>query len=98
MDRSLNVATPPTAGAVTVPASVPPPGLVPRVSVTLTALLTRLPPRSSTETWRAGESVAPAVALPGGWTMKDIRLGGPIRTLKGTVVIGANPGALARRT
>ncbi|HEX2094434.1 MAG TPA: hypothetical protein VHG28_18665, partial [Longimicrobiaceae bacterium] len=62
----LNVATPLTAATAAVPASVPPEGLFPIVSVTLSvALVTVLPCASWITTWIAGVIAAPAVAFDG---------------------------------
>src|SRR5512140_1124920 len=67
MDRSENVATPPSADTVVVPDSVPPPGLVPMATVMLAVeLVTVLPKGSCTVTRTAGERFTPAVALLGG--------------------------------
>src|SRR5689334_8087591 len=66
MDRLENVATPPCADTVVVPASVPPPGLVPIATVMLAVeLVTVFPNASCTATCTAGLIAAPAVALVG---------------------------------
>src|SRR3954464_10334113 len=66
MDRLENVATPPTADTVTVPDSVPPPGLKPMDTVMLALeLVTVLPNVSCTATCTAGLSADPAVVLVG---------------------------------
>src|SRR3954464_15523303 len=66
MDRLENVATPPTADTVTVPDSVPPPGLVPMATVMLALeLVTVLPNVSCTATCTAGLIAAPAVVVVG---------------------------------
>src|SRR3954468_4696614 len=66
MDRLENVATPLTADTVVVPDSVPPPGLVPIVAVTLAVeLVTVFPNVSCTVTCTAGAIATPAVALLG---------------------------------
>src|SRR6266571_529962 len=62
MLRSENVATPLTALRLSVPASAPPPGLVPIATVMrVVALVTVLPKASWTATWTAGLIAAPAV-------------------------------------
>src|SRR5512140_3064900 len=69
MDRSENVATPPSADTVVVPDSVPPPGLVPMATVMLAVeLVTVFPDASCTVTCTAGEIATPAVAF-NGWTL-----------------------------
>src|SRR5437868_4780772 len=66
MERVENVATPPTAGAVEVPDSVPPPGLVPIATVMLAVEpVTVLLNASCTVTCTAGAIATPATALAG---------------------------------
>src|SRR5262245_53957023 len=66
MERLEKVATPATAVAVVVPDSVPPPGLLPRATVTLAVeLVTVFPNASCTATCTAGLIAAPAVAFAG---------------------------------
>jgi hypothetical protein len=61
MDRSLKVAMPLTAFRVSVPNSVPPPGLVPMLSVTASvAVVTVLPAASRIATWIGGKIGLPA--------------------------------------
>src|SRR5690242_16311026 len=68
-ERPLNVATPPTALTIFVPASVPPPALVPMAMVTASrAPVTRAPFASRISTCTAGETASPAIALVG-WTV-----------------------------
>src|SRR3954465_10626116 len=70
MDRLENVATPPAAATVSVPDSVPPPGLVPMATVMLALeLVTVLLKASCTVTCTAGAIATPAVAVAG-WTVK----------------------------
>src|SRR5262245_49199057 len=65
MDRVENVAMPATALTVTVPDSVPPPGLVPMAIVTgAVDAVTVAPPASWMATWNE-PMVAPAAVLPG---------------------------------
>src|SRR5436190_14929843 len=69
MARVEKVDTPFTAPTVTVPDSVPPPGLVPIATVMLAVeLVTVLPNVSCTATCTAGEIATPAVAVVG-WTV-----------------------------
>src|SRR5580692_1729924 len=92
-----NVATPLTALAVIVPASVPLDGFVPMAIVTwFVAPLTRLPVESSTDTWTAGDIELPAATLPG-WTVNASFAGGPTETmmLKAALIAGVSPAALA---
>src|SRR5207237_1030284 len=57
---------PPTAATVRVPPRVPPPGLLPRATVTLeVSVVSRLPNWSSTRTVTAGRMATPAAALLG---------------------------------
>ncbi len=64
--KPANVATPDTAGTVTVPDSVPPPKFVPIATVTLAAKLgTVLPNASRALTWTAGVMLVPATAVDG---------------------------------
>src|SRR5213594_1773174 len=71
------LATPATAVTVVVPDSVPPPGLVPIVTVTApTKSVAVRPTASRASTWTAGASVAPAVAAAGCIT-KASWVGGP---------------------
>src|SRR5256885_345901 len=66
IERSLNVATPLTAGTTVVPATVPPVGFVPMLTVTtLVAPVTVLPDASSIATATTGPIVTPAVASLG---------------------------------
>src|SRR3954463_6716869 len=66
MERLEKVATPPEAATVSVPDSVPPPGLVPMATVTLAVeLVTVLPNVSCTVTWTDGEIDTPATAFVG---------------------------------
>src|SRR5437667_397414 len=69
MDRLGKVATPLTAATVVVPDSVPPPGLVPMATVTLTVeQVTEMTKASRTVTCTAGAIAAPATAFVG-WTV-----------------------------
>src|SRR3954465_6773412 len=66
MERLEKVATPPDAATVSVPDSVPPPGLKPMATVMLAVeLVTVLPNVSCTATSTAGLIDAPAVVLVG---------------------------------
>jgi hypothetical protein len=66
IDKSLNVAMPPAADRVRVPASVPLPAFVPNATVTFALdVCTRFPLRSSMRTVTAGESADPTVVLDG---------------------------------
>src|SRR5258705_113433 len=66
MDRLENVAMPVTAATVVVPASVPPPGLVPMATVMLAVeLVTVLLHASWTVTRTAGAIDTPATAFAG---------------------------------
>ena len=66
MERLEKVATPLTADTVVVPASVPPPGLVPIATVMLAVEpVTVFPNASCTVTCTAGEMLAPAISLLG---------------------------------
>src|SRR5881628_3251339 len=77
MLKSENVATPLAAVAVVVPESVPPLGLLRIATVTLcVAVGTVLPNASWITTW-TGRLIAPAAAVPGGWTVKASRVAGP---------------------
>ena len=70
MERLENVATPFTAVRVVVPASVPPPGLLPIAIVTFAVeLVTVFPPASCTTTCTDGTIKDPAVT-PEGCTTK----------------------------
>jgi hypothetical protein len=84
-DKLLNVVTPLTALSVVVPLSVPPPGLLPRATVTEALLFPiRLPPASSTFTVTAGVIEEPAVVLVG-CCAKTNFVAGPV--LKVTVIV-----------
>ena len=62
----IKAATPPEALTVSVPLSVPPPGLVPMATVIdAVLLLTVLPKASWTVTWTAGLILAPAAVVDG---------------------------------
>src|SRR3954469_23287962 len=66
MERVEKVATPLAAATVSVPDSVPPPGLVPMATVTLAVeLVTVLPNVSCTVTCTGGASATPATAFDG---------------------------------
>src|SRR6185295_19192655 len=66
MERLEKVATPLAAATVSVPASVPPPGLVPMATVTLAVeLVTVLPNVSCTVTCTDGEIDTPATVFVG---------------------------------
>ena|SRR5207244_10417277 len=70
MDRSLNVATPATAAMVRAPLREQPLGLDPIDTVTESvALVTTLPPGSTTLTWTPGAIARPSLTLLG-WTLK----------------------------
>src|SRR5690348_16983915 len=88
----LNVATPPTAETVVVPARVPPPGLAPIATVTLPVKpVTRFPSGSSALTWTAGVSVAPAVVVAGGCTVKASCVARPGTIVKPVLVAPERP-------
>src|SRR5262245_26882994 len=66
MDRVLKVAMPPDAATVVGPLGVPPPGLLPRPTVTFDVSgVPRLPYWSSTSTVTAGLIATAATAVPG---------------------------------
>ena len=65
IDTLLNVATPPLAACVSVPANVPPPGFVPMANVTFAMEVVRFPEASSIRTVTAGVIAAPAIVLVG---------------------------------
>src|SRR2546425_11183082 len=92
MLRSLYVARPDTAFLDVVPDSVPPLGLACIETVMrVEALVTRLPPASSTSTWTAGVIGAPAAVADGcTWNtslvavptvMVNVFEGAPVRTV-----------------
>src|SRR6266550_1412320 len=95
MFRVENVATPFTAGTITVPESVPPPGFVPIVTVTLPLKPVVAFPRPSWAlTTTAGAIATPAVALLG-WTVNASWLGVPGVMLKAALVAPVTPVAAA---
>ncbi len=90
-----NVATPFTAAALRVPASVSAPGLFPIASATVSvAVLTRLPSESRNETWMGGVIACPAVVV-NGWTSKTSCVGWDGSTSNATLVAEVRPVALA---
>src|SRR5256884_9829517 len=83
--RPEKLATPPAAVWVGVPASAPPPGLLPMARVTFAANPVAVFPKlSRAVTWIAGVIAAPAGVLPG-W---------PVRT-RGLAGAGGTPNGLA---
>ena len=74
IDRLLKVATPLTTVFVTVPESVPPPGLVPmaRVMWVVLSVVIVAFEAFTTLTVTAGLIVAPAVRLVGCWTKRSL--------------------------
>src|SRR3990172_7932312 len=96
MLRVGDVAIPATAGCVTVPASVPPPGLLLSASVTGPVNPVAVLPRASRAvTWTAGVNAAPAVEVVGA-TVKRSWVAGPGMTVKLAHVASVSPGAVAR--
>ena len=94
MLRPGNVATPATALTVTVPVSVPLPGLVPIARVTaFVAVVTTFPCESSMVTWTGGVIDAVAVTLVG-CTVKASFDGGPAVILKALLAAWVRPVAL----
>ena len=86
-----NVATPPAAVTVVVPARVPPLGLVPSATVTLPAnALTRFPCASRAATCTAGLIVRAATAVLG-CTVKTSCVTGPGVMLKAVLVAPLRP-------
>src|SRR5437867_6248193 len=95
MERSANVATPPTAASALVPESVPPPGFAPIATVTVPLKVgSVLPSASSAVTWTAGVIAAPAgTAL--GCTVKTNCVAAPAATVNGLLATPAKPVAVA---
>src|SRR4051812_28165489 len=93
MERPLNEATPPDALTVSVPESVPPPGLVARDSVTLlVAPVTRLPCASEIATEAENAALA---ADELGWVTNDSAAAGPGTMLNAELVAPVTPVAAA---
>src|SRR3989304_5988632 len=91
MLRVEKVATPTTAATCVVPARVPPPGLVPMLTVTLPVKPVRVLPKTSWAVTRTGALIAaPAVVLLGG-TVKTSWLAVPGSTVKLGLGGGAAP-------
>ena len=92
-----NVATPPAAVTVVVPARVPPLGLVPSATVTLPAnALTRFPCASRAATCTAGLIVRAATAVLG-CTVKTSWVAAPTVMLKAALVATLSPPPAAVR-
>ena len=92
-----NVATPPAAVTVVVPARVPPLGLVPSATVTLPAnALTRFPCASRAATCTAGLIVRAATAVLG-CTVKTSWVAAPTVMLKAALVAPLSPPPAAVR-
>ena len=73
-----NVATPPDAGTVSVPESVPPAGFVPIAIVTLfDALVTVVPVASTIATRTVGDEIVPPAGAFGGCTWNCTAVAGP---------------------
>ena len=95
MLKLAKLATPLTAATVVVPASVPPPGLLPNATVTFPVKpVAVFPWPSSTVTCTAGVMVAPAVVLVG-CTVNTNWLAAPTVTLKELLVAPVGPAAAA---
>src|SRR3954467_9929011 len=95
MDRLENVATPPAAATVSVPDSVPLPGLVPMATVMLAAeLVTVLLNASCTVTCTAGAMDTPATALAG-WTVNATLVAAAGLMLNADDVAPVNPAEAA---
>src|SRR5207249_1046210 len=93
MLRPAKLATPAAAVTVVVPFSVPPPGLLPIVSVTLPVNpVARLPKESYAVTSTAGVMVAPATVLVG-WTVNTSRDAAAGVMLKVALVTPRSPSA-----
>ena len=96
IDTLLNVATPPLAACVSVPANVPPPGFVPMANVTFAMEVVRFPEASSIRTVTDGEIEAPATAFVG-CTVNFTCAAAPIVMLKVVEVALVNPVLVAVR-
>src|SRR5437867_2602919 len=95
MLRVENVATPAAATTVAVPDRVPPPGLVPRATVTLPVNWVAVFPWASCAVTRtAGAMATPAVALLG-CTLNTSCAAAPTVTLNAVLVAGVTPVAVA---
>src|SRR3990172_2454690 len=95
MLRVLKLATPATAATCVVPERVPPPGLVPMLTVTLAVNPGRVLPKASwAVTWTGALITAPAVVVLGG-TVKASRLALPGATVTVAVWVTATPLTLA---
>src|SRR3989304_2936490 len=93
----LNAATPATAATVTVPLKVPPPGLAPIASVTLSGyVFTGFPSVSRAVTCTAGVIGAPA-SVESGWRVKSSWAGAPELMAKAALVAPGGPGGGAAR-
>ncbi len=91
MERSVNVATPPTAATVNVPDSVPAPGFAMKATVTgLVAAGTGFPSASRMDTVTAGAIGVPAVAVVGCCVMTSIA-GTPPVTSNAALVAPMSP-------
>src|SRR5439155_4348538 len=81
---------------VVVPLSVPPPGLAPRATDTaLVAVVTKLPPASSTRSRTNGLPITTPATSSCGCAPKSTWVGGPTSTSNDTLVTGAKPVAFA---
>src|SRR5712692_357941 len=95
MLRFANVATPPTAACVSVPASVPPLGFVPSATVTGPVKLdTAFPKASRALTATAGVIAAPAPVVLG-WPVNASALAAPATTVTAAVCVTVTPAIAA---